>query len=448
MSEHLSQAQLAGYSGRTLEPDELLAVDKHFASCDVCHQRLVRSLPGAPKVAIDQSFEFDRAPFHLDYEQHLQPYVDGKANDIDREIVDSHVALCSNCAGELKDLLAFKQHPPVAAITGNASTSSRWRHWLGQWSFLPNPAVATAVVIAVFILAMAILLWTTYPRSQRVDHAAAGPPASDKPTSDKPTQTPETAQPSPAPTEQTARTISPSNLHENKATDESLIVLNDAGGEVTVNPRGRLEGLPELPLDLRESVAKALATRELHASPALTEWTTGAGNLRSEMEKQSTFAPLDPTDVVVETVRPTFRWRALEAASDYIVAVYDSRLRQVGSSGPVTGTEWTIPHALERGVIYSWQISALKDGKTVVSPKPPLPEARFKILDQPAIETLARLRDSAGSSHLAMGVFYWKHGLIEESEREFQLLAKANPKSTTAKELLASVRSIRREYFK
>ena len=126
------------------------------------------------------------------------------------------------------------------------------------------------------------------------------------------------------------------------------------------------------------------------------------------------------------------------------MAVYDSKLRQVGSSGPVTGTEWTIPHSLERGVTYSWQISALKDGKTVVSPKPPLPEARFKILNRPAVETLAKLRESAGSSHLAMGVFYWKHGLIEESEREFQALAKANPKSTAVKELLASIRSQRR----
>lgn len=444
MSEHLSQTQLAGYSGRTLDPDELLAVDRHLASCDVCHQRLIRSLPGAAKVAIGESFEFDGAPFHLDYDQHLQPYVDGKANDIDREIVDSHVALCSKCAADLNDLLAFKQRPPVAAITGNAGTSSRWRQWLGQWSSLPNPA--TAVVIGIFILAMAVLLWTTYPRSERVETTTAGPP----PTPAKPILTPETAQPSPAPTEQTARTISPSNLRENKAAlpirprEKSLIVLNDAGGEVTVSARGRLEGLPELPPDLRESVEKALAARQLYASPALTEWSTGAGNLRSEIEKQSTFAPLDPTDVVVETDRPTFRWRALEAASDYIVAVYDSKLRQVGSSGPVTGTEWTIPHALERGVTYSWQISALKDGKTVVSPKPPLPEARFKILDQPAVETLAKLKESAGRSHLAMGVFYWKHGLIEESEREFQLLAKANPKSSAVKELLASIRSIRR----
>src|SRR4029078_2411733 len=120
MSEHLSQAQLAGYSGRTLYPDELLAVDSHLASCDECYQRLTRIMPGTAKLAIGPSFQSREEPFHLDYDQQLQPYVDGTANDIDREIVDSHVAECSKCANELSDLLAFREQP-VAALTGESS---------------------------------------------------------------------------------------------------------------------------------------------------------------------------------------------------------------------------------------------------------------------------------------------------------------------------------------
>src|SRR5215218_1772510 len=106
-------------------------------------------------------------PFHLDYNEHLEPYVDGKVNEIDREIVDSHVALCSQCATDLRDLLAFKQQP-VAVISGDARTSSRWKQWLPQWTLLPNPALATAVVIAVLILATAVVLWTIYPASRPV----------------------------------------------------------------------------------------------------------------------------------------------------------------------------------------------------------------------------------------------------------------------------------------
>lgn len=422
MSEHLSQTQLAGYSRRTLDPHELLAVDRHLASCDVCHKRLTRILPNAAKLAVGPSVESGAGPFHLDYDQHLEPYVDGKADDIDREIVDTHVALCSRCADDLRDLLAFKQQP-VAASAGDVRVApSWWKQWLPQWRSVPNPALAAAAVIALFVLATAVLLWTTYPTSRRVEQAQT------------PTGSPE--QPSPPATEHTPEKQAdpPTPPRE-----EPLIALNDAGRQVTVNQRGQLEGLQELPPDLKESVQKALATRRLPASPALRGWPTGAGNLRAELEKQSTFAPLDPTDVVIETDRPTFRWHALEAADHYIVTVYDAKLRTV-ASGPITGTEWTTPNSLERGVTYSWQISALKDGETVVSPKPPLPEARFRILDQPAVATLAKLKESAGSSHLAMGVFYWKHGLIEESEREFQALAKANPKSTVARELLKSLR--------
>lgn len=426
MSEHLSQTQLTGYSGRTLPPRELLAVDNHLASCDVCHERLTR-MPPTAKLTVSQSFEFGGGPFHLDYEQHLEPYVEGKSNDIDREIVDSHVALCSKCANDLRDLLAFKEQPVAVVPAGARVTSSRWKQWLPQWPSLSNPALAMAVVVAVFILAMAVLLWTTNPTSQRVDQAETGSPAPGK------------EQPSPAPTEHTS--ISPSNPPR-ESPAEPLIALNDAGGQVIVNQRGQLEGLQEWPPDLRESVERALATRQLRASPALTGWPTGAGNLRGELEKQNTFAPLDPTDVVIETDRPTFRWQALEGAGEYIVTIYDAKLRQVGSSGPVTSTEWTMPSPLERGVTYSWQISALKDGEKVVSPKPPLPEARFKVLDQRAVAALAKLKETAGSSHLAMGVFYWKHGLIEKSESEFQALATANPNSTAAKELLASIRRI------
>jgi hypothetical protein len=425
MSEHLSQSQLAGYSGRTLDPSELLAVDGHLASCDACHERLTGVAKPAPGPLV-QSHE---RPFHLDYDQHLEPYVDGNANDIDREIVDSHVSQCSQCAEELRDLLAFKQQPAVAITGAAAVTSSRWKQWLPQWPWLTNPALATAVVIVVFILAIAGFLWTTY-RARRVEHAAV-----------------EKEQPAPASIEHPTPQNSASNQPREQSTlthEEPLLTLNDAGGQISVNRRGRLEGLDDLPPDLKDSVERALATRRLRDSPALTGWSTGAGILRSELEKQNTFAPLEPMDVVIESDRPRFRWQALEGARQYVVTIHDAKFREVGNSGPIAGTEWTTPNSLERGVTYSWQISALKDGQTIVSPKPPLREARFRILDQRAVVALAKLKKSAGNSHLVMGVFYWKHGLIEESEREFQALAKANPNSTAVAELLTSIRSIRR----
>ena len=433
-SEHLSQSQLAGYTSRTLDADELLAVDRHLAWCDACHKRLTSPVAN---LALSPSFQSGEEPFHLDYDQNLEPYVDGKANETDREIVDSHVEQCSQCADELRDLLAFKQQPAVAIPREAAVTTSRWKQWFRQRPLLSQPAVAMAVVTAIFILAMAVVWWTTFRTAQQVEQAITVPSQSERPVFE--------IKSSPSPAEHTATGNPPSNQSRDlpaPAPEEPLITLNDNGGQILVNQRGHLDGVDHLPPDLKESVERALATRRLRDSPALTGWSTGAGILRSGLE-QNTFAPLDPLDVVIESDRPTFRWQALEAARHYIVTIHDAKFREVASSGPIVGTEWTAPNALERGITYSWQISALQDGKTVVSPKPPLREARFRILDQRNLAALAKLKESARNSHLVMGVFYWKHGLLEQSEREFQALAQANPHSTAVAELLSSVRSLR-----
>ena len=371
-----------------------------------------------------QPFESDDGPFHLDYEQHLKPYVDGKADDIDREIVASHVALCSMCAAELEDLLEFKQQP-VAAIPAEVPTSSRW--W-PQLPLLSRPAwAAAAAVLAVFVLGLAVLMWTRYRESRSVQRVESLPDS-------------QKAQPSPAPAAHTPQT-SQANV---SPLEEPLLVLNDGGRQVTLNQRGQLEGLEQLPPDLKASIERALATHRLGALRGLRGWSAATNNLRSGLATQTTFAPLAPVGVVIETDRPTFRWRPLEGSQHCIVTVYDAKLRQVASSGPVTRAEWTTPNSLQRGVTYSWQISAEKNGETVVSPKPPLPEARFRVLDQRAVDALAQVRQSAGTSHLALGVFYWKHGLVEEAEHEFQVLANANPNSTPVKQLLASIGSLRR----
>lgn len=428
MSTHLSQTQIAAYSERSLHPDVLLEIDNHLASCDTCYERLSRIR--VPRVAkLDRpSSESREAPFHLDYQQHLLPYVEGTINDIDREIVDSHVELCSQCADDLKDLLAFEE-APVVALTRQARPTARWRQWLPQ---VPRPLppvwTAAAAVLAVLIVPIAVFWWT------------AGPRPLDPVSSQNGKQTPEPASTSEpdASASQTPNGVAPPNL-----TLEPLLVLNDAGGQIKVDQSGKLEGLQDLPADLKESVERALATGQLRPSPALSGWINEASDLRGSLETKNTFEPLEPIDVVLETNRPTFRWQMLEAARDYTVTIYNSRLREVATSGPITGTEWTMPDSLERGVVYSWQVSASVDDKTVTSPKPPLPEARFRILDQRAASTLAKLKQStSGNSHLAMGVFYWKHGLIAESEREFQALVKANPNSPVAGKLLTSIRAL------
>jgi hypothetical protein len=48
------------------------------------------------------------------------------------------------------------------------------------------------------------------------------------------------------------------------------------------------------------------------------------------------------------------------------------------------------------------------------------------------------------NSHLALGVFYAKVGLVTEAERELEKLVQLNPESELPRKLLQSVRKLRR----
>jgi anti-sigma factor RsiW len=459
-AEHLSESQLTRYRGRTLGPHELLAVDRHIASCDLCHERLSRLLPLAPSRSEPASRLGDE-PFHLDYDEHLAPYVDGTADEIDREIIESHLSYCSACADDLRDLQEFKRQPAHApahehsAATPPPSVLSSWASRRGlswRWGFQP----ATALGIAALILcAAAGLWWVTRPAPQRVEQAEHAPPPVVGEQS-RPVQTPAPtpSEPTPAPAEtppaQTAERPAPARrgdsppVHRPKPDALPAVALNDGGGRVTFDGRGHVAGLGPLPRELELAVATALTAGRLDRSPALADLPRAPDSLRGVGAGDETFPLLEPFGVVTESDRPTFRWRALAGASGYTVTVYDSERRPIESSEPLKATAWTVPRPLARGMTYVWQVNAAKGSKTVIAPKPPAPEARFKVLSREAAVALQEARRAHGSSHLAMGVWYWKEGLLAEAEREFEALARANPDSDVAGRLLESVRSLRR----
>ena len=282
-------------------------------------------------------------------------------------------------------------------------------------------AAALAVAILIPGLTAAVWLWTnglgTEPQQQ--------------------------AGPVPLPSQEASPITKPSP-DQVKPAKEPLVALNDGGRQITLDQDGRSTGLESLPSDLRATIENVLATRKLGLPPALFSLSAGAGKLRGNVETQDTIGLLTPVGVVVESDRPSFHWRALEGATEYIVTVHDSKLRLVENSGPVAGTEWSISKVLERGRVYSWQIRAVVNGVTVISPQPPAPDAQFKVLNKRAFEAIQTAKRVQGNSHLTMTVLYWKHGLIEAAEREAQALARTNPGSAFAAELLRSLRSLRR----
>jgi len=454
MAEHLSQETLTRYEGRRLSPGELLAADDHLATCAACRARLEER---SEAVAIVQSLRAESAAAtdHPDYEQ-LEAVVDGTADEAGREIVTHHTQDCAACADELRELMALRdqlrlrsekrtdasqivsQSPPTQEHVEPAPVVSlrerqqrreaqrRSRAWLPPWA-------AAAAVLAVCALAV----WLVWRPSQTVEIAESG-------------KNPDVTDPTPVgpPTDAgqatTNNNTAPgSTVIQPPAPSSAVVALNDGARQVTLDANGQLVGFDNLRPEAAQAVRLALERQRVEAPAGLATITENAGTLMSGTGDGISFKLVSPIATVVESTRPTFRWQPLDGATRYVVKIFDAGFNRVAMSEPQTTTTWTPREPLAAGAIYSWQVTATKDGNQVSSPAPPAPQARFKVIERTKRDELRRAAESYPDSHLLRGVLYARAGLLDDAERELQALLKANPSSDAARRLLASVRALR-----
>ena len=108
MSKHISTEQVERYHKRLLPAAELLVVDYHIAECEDCRALLSRAED------LRSSFEFLRADLrsaekieHPANDQ-ISAYVDRSLDEVDMEIVESHMEICSRCAADIDVLRSLK----------------------------------------------------------------------------------------------------------------------------------------------------------------------------------------------------------------------------------------------------------------------------------------------------------------------------------------------------
>jgi Tfp pilus assembly protein PilF len=91
-----------------------------------------------------------------------------------------------------------------------------------------------------------------------------------------------------------------------------------------------------------------------------------------------------------------------------------------------------------------WQVTAsLSDGKSVSSPSPPSPEAKFRVLDQKKADELSHFQAAHSESHLALGILYAQAGILEQGEHELTQVKESDPDYRLAQNLLKSIEEIR-----
>ncbi|MGH9937056.1 MAG: zf-HC2 domain-containing protein, partial [Blastocatellia bacterium] len=323
-------------------------------------------------------------------------YVDGLLTGEERRVIEDHLASCAQCAPLVADLRAFRNgiaqeldreyRPAIPAPTAGwpdrPSRLDRIKAVLPAPLFKIPVWVYAAAVPALLLLAVAgWMAWRATPNERPPQIAVISP-------------TPDANFASPTPE------IAP-----------ALAQLNDGAGRVTLDAQGRLTGVDQWPSAYRQLAQDALSNQRVERSPLLAGLSRPGSSLMGADDEGRRFAVIEPAGKVALSDRPTFRWSKLDGATGYVVEVYDAQFNRVSSSPSLTSASWT-PPPLARGQVYSWQVKAIRDGQEFVAPRPPTPQAKFRILDQATAAEIARAQRDYASSHLLLGLLSARAGLL------------------------------------
>lgn len=430
VSPHLSRQHAEDYRQRVLPEEDLLAVDDHLAACEECRQRVGENIESAAVVSdfhhrlVSNVHELD--PDHISYEQ-LVKLVDDELRQNERDALQIHMEVCESCAKEANELRVFRAEllrstDEKTARVVKLSFSEKIRSWIYTRRILFRPAFVGALALLLIAASVVLFLaWRASRRSQPVLQATSAPPEA----------SPEANAPDVA--------TAPSPSLESTPNEQFVVTLNDGGNRVTVDLNGDVRGLPPLSGSSNQAVRRALMTGKVGV-PDFSELIGTRGRLMGPGRNGSAFSLINPVGTVTRKTRPTLSWRPLTGATSYTVAILDDSYNVITKSPPLTTTSWTTTAELDRGRVYLWQVTSLKDGKEYLSPAAPEPEARFKVLDNATVDELTSI-EKTGNSHLVRGIMYARVGLLDEAEKELRALLAANPNSKIARELLLSVRA-------
>jgi anti-sigma factor RsiW len=427
VTEHLTKTQLENYDRQKLSASELLPISDHLSRCEACRHQLETAL------AADAAFFAMQEQVFSEVEENASmasvwahptmettaDYVDGTLSKEEMQIVTDHLSRCEQCALAVDDLVAFKNQvaPAFQREYQPAVVQAPTRHWLHRvvgsvlspFSKFPGLAFGSALAV-LFLLGAGLLVWHTL---QKYTGKQASAPLVVRPT---PSSTP------------------------------ALVIaeLTDGDRRLALDQEGKLSGAEDLPSDYQVMLKEALMSQPLEKSELLAGLTRPASSLMSGNKQAKEFSVIDPVGKVVITDRPAFSWSSLDGATGYVIEVYDEKFNPVAASPQLTSTSWAPPQPLRRGAIYSWQVKAIKDGQEFTAPRPPAPEAKFRILDQERTNALEQAQRAYTSSHFMLGLLYVRSGLLDEAGREFRTSQEANPNSPIVLQLLEDVQAIRR----
>lgn len=453
MAEHPSSELLAQYNMRTLPSGIFLTVHRHVLACPVCDEkcnlpeRLSEDYAALHSALLSAPAE--EAPDHLSVAEAAN-YIRNELGEIDLEIAESHLELCTECRERVRRLRDVRVSSPAFEV--NAPVREREERpqgfvWISPFRLgwlRTGYAIPLLACLCLIFVALAMLYTKT---GERAD-TAANPVQAESNDKRNPSSEGGRANLN-GPTTGESRnsneageSVEPSDGRAAPTPETRIVsVINDNRRRITLDAKGNLSGLDDLPTGIRQEIKEMLTTGKVRLPPRPAEFDEESATLLGESSSDGLpFRLLSPVSKVVPDNRPTFSWQPLSGAQSYIVTVADAQFNLVSTSEPLKSPVWKIPTSLKYGVTYSWQVTAIKDGERITSPVLPAPQAKFKIIASNELRELRRARSAYADSPLTLAAFYLRLGLLAEAEQELKTLVRSNPQSPVAKSLLRSLR--------
>ena len=171
------------------------------------------------------------------------------------------------------------------------------------------------------------------------------------------------------------------------------------------------------------------------------EGTSSIGGLRSA-DKAAQLEPISPSQTRIRTLRPTFRWKIEDKATELRLIVYGERsvVWQSDLSGVTTATYPAEAPALEPGIKYSWTIESTDP---LVSPPLRSPASFFEVIapaDAKTLDTdLSRLdanKPGPVTYHLTRASIYFDRGLVDDAITETEAALSSDPANSSLHTIL------------
>ncbi|MGA9772992.1 MAG: hypothetical protein WBV94_28435 [Blastocatellia bacterium] len=424
MTVHLTTEQIKHYAGHKLSRAEWVGVNEHLFACEDCYQHFLGIFETSRKfpIEIDLDELAGLKNWHLQGEE-LRAYVEGRMGELDLDYANLHLIDCGWCREEVIHYSEFtsrlghylsKRHAPIKQM----EVRSKYFPKFAAFPFAWNPIRVAGATALMLLLISAILLWSLLGTKPRIEESSM--PVRSQEGSSSLAQATNTSQPV-----QASRPDTKVNTEE----------ANSRGSSTHTYSNGGKTG------DVRQESEASLIAENLVMPSVIKVFDRSSIMLRGDDSKSESFSVTSPYSTVISSDRPTFRWTALSGASSYVVSVYDARLNLISTSEPVAETQWLMPSRLKRGTLYTWVVTALKDGNKIIAPTLPA-RAEFKIIEE---SEQAKLNSQTKhlNSAAARGVIYARAGLLDEAEQELRAHISRYPKDGSAKRALRTVKSWR-----